>query len=93
MRQDSYTQDSSQSQTTCLGLKVRGGPRTWVARSVKRPTSAQAMLFSWFTSSSAASGSVLTAQSLEPVSDSVSPSLSTPCPPLSLSLCLSLKSR
>ena len=47
----------------------------WVAQSVKRPTLAQVML-SRFVSSSPASGSVLTAQSLEPVSDSVSPSLS-----------------
>ena len=52
--------------------------------SVKRPTSAQVMI-SRFVSSSPASGSVLTAQSLEPASDSVSPSLSAP-PPLSLSL-------
>ena len=42
--------------------------------SVKRPTSAQVMI-SWSVSSSPTSGSVLTAQSLEPVSDSVSPSL------------------
>ena len=42
--------------------------------SVKRPTSAQVMI-SRSVSSSPASGSVLTAQSLEPVSDSVSPSL------------------
>ena len=41
------------------------------------------------TSSSPASGSVLTAQSLEPVSDSVSPSLSAHFP-LMLSFCLSL---
>ena len=54
---------------------------TWVAQSVKCLTSAQ-VLISWSVSSSPASGSVLTAQSLEPVSDSVSPSLS-----LSLSLC------
>ena len=47
---------------------------TWVAQSVKRPTSAQVMI-SRSVSSSPASGSVLTAQSLEPVSDSVSPSL------------------
>ena len=47
---------------------------TWVAQSVKRPTSAQVMI-SWSVSSSPASGSVLTAQSLEPISDSVSPSL------------------
>ena len=46
----------------------------WVAQSVKRPTSAQAMI-SPSVRSSPATGSVLTAQSLEPVSDSVSPSL------------------
>ena len=58
----------------------------WVALSVKRPTLAQVMI-SRFVGSSPASGSVLTAQSLEPASDSVSPSLSAP--PL-LTLCLSL---
>ena len=47
---------------------------TWVALSVTRPTSAQVMI-SRFVSSSPESGSVLTAQSLEPASDSVSPSL------------------
>ena len=41
---------------------------------VKRPTSAEVMI-SQSMSSSPASGSVLTAKSLEPVSDSVSPSL------------------
>ena len=46
----------------------------WVAQSVKHPTSAQVMI-SRSVSSSPASGSVLPAQSLEPVSDSVSPSL------------------
>ena len=46
----------------------------WVAQSVKRPTSAQVMI-SQSLSSSPASGSVLTAQSLEPLLDSVSPSL------------------
>ena len=61
----------------------------WVARSVERPTSAQAMI-SWFVSSSPASGSVLTARSLEPASDSVSPSLSAP--PLFM-LCLSLSQK
>ena len=53
----------------------KGG--AWVAQSVKRPTSAQVTI-SHSVSSSPASGSVLTAQSLEPVSDSVSPSLSAP---------------
>ena len=41
----------------------------WVAQLVKQPTSAQVMI-SQSVSSSPASGSVLTAQSLEPVSDS-----------------------
>ena len=53
---------------------------TWVAQSIKRPTSAQVMI----------SPSVLTAQSLVPALNSVSLSLSAPpllllCPPLSLS--------
>ena len=67
-----------------LKLDISGGTR--VAQSVKRPTSAQVMI-SWFVSSSPASGSVLTAWSLEPASDSVSPPLSAP--PL-LMLCVSL---
>ena len=61
-----------------------------MAQLVKHPTSAQVMI-SWFVSSSPAigpvSGSVLTAWSLEPALDSVSPSLSAPFP---LMLCLSL---
>ena len=60
-----------------------------MAWSVKRPTSAQVMI-SRFVSSSPALGSVLTAQSLEPVSDSVSPFLSDP-PPFMLCLSLSQK--
>ena len=59
----------------------------WVAQSVKRPTSARVMT-SQFVGSSPASGSVLMARSLEPVSASVSPSLSAP-PPLTLCLPLS----
>ena len=59
---------------------------TWVAQSVKHPTSAQVMI-SWFVGLSPALGSVLTAQSLEPVSDSVSPPLSLHPPPM---LCLSV---
>ena len=55
-----------------------------MAQSVKHPASAQVTI-SWFVGSSPASGSVLTAQSLEPASDSVSPSLSAP-PLLVLSL-------
>ena len=51
-----------------------------MAQLVKRPASAQVMI-SQSVGSSPTSGSVLTAQSLQPASDSVSPSLS-----LSLSL-------
>ena len=62
----------------------------WVAESIKCPTSAQVMI-SQFVSSSPASGTVLTAQSLEPASDSVSPLLSLPTTPRahapSLSVC------
>ena len=56
----------------------------WVAQSVKHLTSAQVMI-SQFLSSSPTLGSVLTAQSLEIASDSVSPNLSSP-PLLALSL-------
>ena len=63
----------------------------WVARSVKCPTSAQVMI-SRSVSSSPVSGSVLTAQSLKPVSDSVSPSLFLTLPhSCSVSLCLKNK--
>ena len=48
-----------------------------VAQSVKRPTSVQVMI-SRLESLSLASGSVLSARSLEPALDSVSPSLSAP---------------
>ena len=61
---------------------------TWVAQSVKHLTSARVMMWQ-FLSLSPESGSVLTAESLEPASDYVSPSLSTP-PPLVLCLCPSL---
>ena len=58
-----------------------------MAQSVKRLTSAQVMI-SLFLGLSIVSGSVLTAQSLEPAWDSLSPSL--PAPPwLMLSLSLS----
>ena len=60
-----------------------------MAQSVERPTWAQVMV-SRSVSSSPASGSVLKAQSLEPASDSVSPSLSVPP---SLILRLSLKNK
>ena len=66
----------------------RLGTGTWVAQSVERPTSAQVTI-SQFMSSSPASGSVLTAQSLEPASDFVSLSLPLPCS-CALSLNLSL---
>ena len=57
----------------------------------KHRTSAQVMV-SKFLGLSPASGSVLTAQSLEPALGSVSPSLYVP-PPLTLCLCLSLKNK
>ena len=60
----------------------------WVAQWVKQLTLAQVTI-SRFTGSSPASGSVLTARSLEPAGNSVSPSLSAP-PLLTLSLSLSL---
>ena len=59
-----------------------------MAQSARCPTSAQVMI-SRFVSSSPASGSVLTARSLEPAPDSVSLSL-CPSPARTLSLSLSL---
>ena len=64
-------------------MRRSGG--TWVAQSVEQPTSSQVMI-SQLVGSSPVSGSVLTARSLEPASDSVSPSLSALPPLLSLSL-------
>ena len=61
----------------------------WVAQSVKLPTSAQVTI-SRSESLSPASGSGLMAQSLEPASDSVSPSLSA-LPRFMLCLSLSQK--
>ena len=58
----------------------------WVAQLDKRQTLAQVMV-SWSVSLSPTSGFVLTAQSLEPASDSVFPSLSDLLP-LMLMLCL-----
>ena len=49
----------------------------WVVQSVEPPTSAQVMILQ-FVNSSPTSGSVLTAQSLQSVSNSVSPCLSAP---------------
>ena len=63
---------------------VGGG--VWVAQSVKHPTLAQVTV-SRSVCSSPESVSGLTARSLEPVSDSVSPSLSDPPP---FMLCFSL---
>ena len=71
------------SQIFCVSednlLKKRDPRDTWVAQSVERPTSTRVMI-SQLMSSSRASGSVLTSQSLEPASDAVSPSLSLPLP-------------
>ena len=64
---------------------------TWVAQSVGHPTSAQVMI-SRFMGSSPTSGYVLTAQSLQPVLDSVSPSLCVP-PLMALCLFLALKNK
>ena len=63
------------------------GAPGWVAQSVEHLTWAQVRI-SGFMSSSPLSGSVLTAQSFEPPSDSVSPSLSLPLP-CSISVSLS----
>ena len=71
----------------CYFIKDAQGAR--MARSVKRLTLAQVTI-SQSMGSSPASGSGLTDRSLEPVSDSVSPSLSAPPP---LTLCLYLKNK
>ena len=60
------------------GLELSGGEDARVAQSVERPTLAQVVI-SHSVSLSHASGSVLTARSLEPALDSVSPSLPLPC--------------
>ena len=73
---------------TSLNMLERLGG-AWVAQSVKCPTSAQVMI-SLFVSSSPALDTGLTAQSLEPASDSVSPSLFAPP---QLTLCLSLEKK
>ena len=71
--------NSLSSKSVVQNRRDRG---TWVAQSVGHLTLAQVMI-SWFLSSSPKSGSVLTAQSLEPASDFVSLTLSAP-PPLIL---------
>ena len=68
-----YTRPS----TSIKDIEMKGA---WVAQSVKCPTSAQVVILR-FMGLSPASGSVLTAQSLEPALDSVSPSLSLSAPP------------
>ena len=69
-----------------LSLKTLGQRGAWVAQSVKHLNLAQVTI-SQFVSSSPASGSVLTARSLEPALDSMSPSLSLcPSPVHALSL-------
>ena len=73
-------------QSFTKALEEETGWGTWMVQSVERPSSAQVMI-SQFVSLSPTSGTVLTAWSLEPASDSVSPSLSAPPP---LGLCLSL---
>ena len=70
-------------------IKLNEYRGTWVAQSVKCLTSAQVMI-SRFVGLSPVLGFVLTAQSLDPASDSVSPSLSAP-PPFMLCLSLSQK--
>ena len=81
--------DTSEGEVGAVLLKLivttvaRGA---WVAQLIEHPTPAQVMI-SQSVSLSPVSGSVLTAQNLEPVLDSVSPPLSTP--PI-LMLCLFL---
>ena len=71
-------------------LKTARSPwGTWEALSVEPLASAQVMI-SRFVGASPVSGSVLTARSLEPASDSVSPSLSAP---FLLMRCLSLSQK
>ena len=86
VRRKSVSRDMGVGEWVCWIRPSRGA---WVAQSVERPTSAQVMI-SGSVSLSPALSSVLTAQSLEPVSDSVSPSLSGP-PPFMLCPSLSQK--
>ena len=77
---------TTEVESTSVNIKKNRG--AWVAQSVGRLTSAQVMI-SQSVSLSPMLGFVLTAQSLEPALDSVSPSLLAP-PLLSLSLSLFL---
>ena len=72
-----------------MGLKISQIRGAWMAQSVKPQTSAQVKI-SLFVGSSPVLGSEMTAQSLEPASDSVCVSLSlcTPTPTHALSLSL-----
>ena len=70
-----------------IKLKTNKCRGSWMAQLVKHLTLAQVMT-SWFESSSPMLGSVLTAQSLEPASCSMAPSLFAPLP-----LMLSLKNK
>ena len=74
-------QEPNQAIGTQRGLakKTDAWRGAWGAQLVKRPTLAQVMV-SQSVGSSPASGSVLAARSLEPASDSVSPSLSLSLP-------------
>ena len=78
--------DGKEGITTKYIYKNSSRQGAWVAQSVKRLTLAQVVV-SWFMSPNPTWGSVLTAQSLEPASDSVSPSLPFLC---SCSVSLSL---
>ena len=80
------TEEKLQELTDKTVIRIWGA---WVAQSIKHLTLAQVMI-SRFMILSPVSGSVLTAKSLEPASDSVSLSLSSP-PPLTLSLSFSQK--
>ena len=73
----------------CLSKMNKHFRGAWVAQSVKHPNWAWVIILP-VPSSSPTSGSVLTARSLEPASDSVSPSLSAPSP---LAFCLSLSQK
>ena len=68
-----------------VALKLSNDRGAWVAQSVKLLTSVQVMILR-SVSSSPVLGSVLIARSLEPPSDSVSPSLSAPPLPRSVSV-------
>ena len=71
-----------------MHLRNKNYQGAWVVQSVEHLSLAQVTI-SWFMSMSPTSVSVLTAWSLGPAWDSVSPSLSAP-PPLELCLSLSL---